>query len=47
MKIVINGASTPEAVPGLTAIASETDLVCASDKEGLAEALPGADILLG
>jgi phosphoglycerate dehydrogenase-like enzyme len=47
MKIVINGASTPEAVPGLIAIASETDLVCASDKEGLAEALPGADILLG
>ena len=47
MKIVINGASTPEAVPGLTAIASEADLVCASNKESLAEALPGADILLG
>ncbi len=47
MKIVINGASKPEAVPGLTAIASEADLVCASNKESLAEALPGADILLG
>jgi phosphoglycerate dehydrogenase-like enzyme len=47
MKIVINGATTPEEVPGITAIASETDLVCASDKERLAKALPGADILLG
>jgi len=33
--------------PGITAIASEAELVCAPDKERLAEALPGADILLG
>ena len=47
MKIVINGPTTPEDVPGIVAIASETDLVCAPDKEHLAAALPGADILLG
>ena len=47
MKIVINGPTTPEEVPGITAIASEAELVCAPDKERLAEVLPGADILLG
>ncbi len=47
MKIVISGATTPDEVPGITAIASETDLVCAPDKERLVEALPGAEILLG
>ncbi len=47
MKIVINGPTTPDEVPGLIAIASETDLVCAPDEERLAEALLGADILLG
>jgi phosphoglycerate dehydrogenase-like enzyme len=47
MKIVISGPTTPEDVPGIVAIASETDLVCAPDKERLAAALPGADILLG
>ncbi len=47
MKIVISGATTPEEVPGITAIASESELVCAPDKERLGEALPGAEILLG
>jgi phosphoglycerate dehydrogenase-like enzyme len=47
MKIVINGPTTPEAVPGLTAIASEAKLVCAPDAASLGEALPGAEILLG
>ncbi len=47
MKIVINGPTTPEEVPGITAIANEAELVCAPNKERLAEVLPGADILLG
>ena len=47
MKIVINGPTTPEAVPGLTAIASEENLVCAPDAGSLAEMLPDAEILLG
>lgn len=47
MKIVINGPTTPEEVPGITAIANEVELVCAPNKERLAEVLPGADILLG
>ncbi len=47
MKIVINGPTTPEEVPGITAIANEAELVCAANKERLAEVLPGADILLG
>jgi phosphoglycerate dehydrogenase-like enzyme len=47
MKIVIKGPATPEEVPGITAIANEAELVCAPNKERLAEVLPGADILLG
>lgn len=47
MKIVINGPSAPEAVPGLFAIADEAILVCALDADALGEALPGAKILLG
>ena len=47
MKIVINGPTTPEEVPGITTIANEAELVCAPDKERLAEVLPEADILLG
>ncbi len=47
MKIVINGPTTPEEVPGITAIANEAELVCAPNQEHLAEVLPGADILLG
>ena len=47
MKIVISGPTTPEEVPGIAAIAGETEIVCAPDKKRLAEALPGADILLG
>lgn len=47
MKIVINGPTSPSAVPGLTAIAGEADLVCASDEKRLGEVLPGAEILLG
>jgi phosphoglycerate dehydrogenase-like enzyme len=47
MKIVINGPTTPEAVPGLTAIASEANMVCAPDADSLGEMLPGAEILLG
>ncbi len=47
MKIVINGPTMPEEVPGITAIANEVELVCAPNKERLAEVLPGADILLG
>ena len=47
MKIVINGPATPEAVPGLTAIASEADLICAPDADSLGEVLSGAEILLG
>jgi len=47
MKIIINGPTDPKAVPGLTAIANEVDLVCAPDAESLGEVLPGAEILLG
>ena len=47
MKIVINGPTTPEEVPGITAIANEAELVCAPNQQHLAEVLPGADILLG
>jgi phosphoglycerate dehydrogenase-like enzyme len=47
MKIVISGPNTPTEVPGISAIASEVNLVCAPDEERLAEVLPGADILLG
>lgn len=47
MKIVISGAISPEEIPGITAIASDADLVCAPDEERLQEVLPGAEILLG
>lgn len=47
MKIVVNGAETISEIPGLDAIASEVDLVCAPDAEHLAAALPGAEVLLG
>lgn len=47
MKIVVNGAETIAEVPGLDALASEADLVCAPDAQALARALPGAEILLG
>ncbi len=47
VKIVVNGAVTISEVPGLEAIASEAELVCAPDAEQLAAALPGAEILLG
>jgi phosphoglycerate dehydrogenase-like enzyme len=47
MKIVINGPTTPEAVPGLTAIAGEANLVCAPNAASLGEMLPDAEILLG
>ena len=47
MKIVVNGATTPADVPGIAAIESEVDLVCAPDEESLGEALPAAEILLG
>ncbi len=47
MKIVINGAESLSDVPGIDALAGEADLVCAPDAQRLAEALPGAEILLG
>ena len=47
MKIVINGPTTTDSVPGLGAIASEANLVCAPDADSLGEVLPGAEILLG
>ena len=47
MKIVINGATTTDAVSGLDAIANEANLVCAPDANSLGEALPDAEILLG
>ena len=47
MKIVVNGANAIEDVPGLFQIADQVDVVIASDGRRLAEALPGADILLG
>lgn len=45
--VVIQGAASADQVPGITAIASEAVLRFADSTEGLGEALPGADVLLG
>lgn len=47
VRIVVNGAAQMSDVPGLSAIAREHDIAFASDKAALAEALPGAEVLLG
>ena len=45
--IVVQGAAGAEQVPGLTAIESDAELRFADSADALAEALPGAGILLG
>ena len=45
--IVIQGAASADQVPGLTAIESDAELRFADSTDALAEALPGAGILLG
>jgi phosphoglycerate dehydrogenase-like enzyme len=45
--IVVQGAAGAEQVPGLTAIESDAELRFADSTQDLAQALPGADILLG
>lgn len=45
--IVIQGAASEDQVPGITAIESGAELRFANSAEALAEALPGAEILLG
>ena len=47
MKIVVNGASTADDVPGLSQISDGIDVAFAADSEQMATALPGSDILLG
>jgi phosphoglycerate dehydrogenase-like enzyme len=45
--VVVQGAESAEQVPGIAAIASEAELRFAASAPALAEALPGADVLLG
>jgi len=45
--VVIQGAASAEQVPGITAIESEAELRFAASASALANALPGADVLLG
>lgn len=45
--VVIQGATAAEQVPGITAIESEAELRFAASAPALAQALPGADVLLG
>ena len=45
--IVIQGAASADRVPGIEAIACDAELRFAASAEALAEALPGAGILLG
>ena len=45
--IVIQGAAGAEEVPGIAAIAPEADLRFTKTADGLRDALPGADVLLG
>jgi phosphoglycerate dehydrogenase-like enzyme len=45
--IVIQGAASADQVPGISAIACDAELRFAGSVEALAEALPGAGILLG
>ena len=40
MKIVVNGPAEAAEVPGLSEVASEVDLVCAQDRDQLAEIYP-------
>ncbi len=46
-KIVVNGASQIEDVPGLSAIAQAHEIAFAGDETALAAALPSAEVLLG
>ena len=45
--VVVQGAASAEQVPGITAIASDAELRFAESAPALAQALPGADVLLG
>ena len=45
--VVIQGASGPDQVPGIAAIADQAELRFADSARALADALPGARILLG
>jgi phosphoglycerate dehydrogenase-like enzyme len=45
--VVVQGAASAEQVPGITVIDSEAELRFAASAPELAEALPGADVLLG
>lgn len=45
--IVIQGAAGADEVPGIATIASEADLRFTKTADGLRDALPGADVLLG
>ena len=45
--VVIQGAATTGAVPGIEAVEADATFRCASDLDALREALPGAEVLLG
>ena len=45
--VVIQGAASTDAVPGIEAVEADATFRCASDLDALREALPGAEVLLG
>ena len=45
--VVIQGAASTDAVPGIEAIEADATFRCARDLDALREALPGAEVLLG
>jgi len=47
MKILVNGASSVDDVPGLSAVVSNHQFVFAPDKAALERELPGTEVLLG
>ena len=47
VKLVVNGAAEMSDVPGLSDLQGQAEIAFASDKDMLASALPGAEIVLG
>ena len=47
MKLLIQGASSPEEIPGLRPLPEDINVVCAPDEISMIRELPDADIVLG